>query len=406
MKHTLFLTLVLSMATFSAMSYDFEANGIYYDINGNEAIVTRNTSSEYSGDVVIPETVSHEGVTYTVTTIGDSAFYYCLELTGVTIPNTVTTISSHAFWNCHELTNVTIGNSVTLIDDKAFYMCTSLPYITLPDALTHIGSMAFGGCGKLEGVTIPNSVTSIDDEAFRSCRGMLSLTIGNSVTHIGDYAFDSCNKLHELTIPSSVTHIGFRAFTSTALRSIIVDSNNPVYDSRENCNSIIETSSNTLIKGCINSFIPGTITSLADYAFFNVYCNDVRIPGSVTAIGDYAFAGTYVSRVTSLAVTPPTIEKNTFTQGSMDGNAILCVPFASRNAYLFAGWSKFRYIRGLGDIDNNNELTISDLVILIDYILNGTITYRDNPAADVNGDGYISITDVTTLIQLLLSMSD
>ena len=138
-----------------ANAHDFEVDGIYYKINGNEATVTyRGTSynsysNEYSGSVTIPATVTHNGMTYPVTAIGSYAFYYCIGLTSVTIPNSVTTINVEAFYGCSGLTNVTIPNSVTAIGEYAFSNCSNLTIINLPESITSIGNSAFSECNRL-----------------------------------------------------------------------------------------------------------------------------------------------------------------------------------------------------------------------------------------------------------------
>ena len=124
--------------------------------------------------------------------------------------------------------------------------------------LTIPGSVTFRGC--------PYPVTSIGAGAFYECYGLTSVTIGNSVTSIGKGAFKGCNVLTSVTIPNSVTSIGDGAFSRcSGLTSIKVESGNSVYDSRENCNAIIKTATNTLISGCKNTIIPNSVTSIGDW---------------------------------------------------------------------------------------------------------------------------------------------
>ncbi len=282
----------------TALAHDFEVDGIYYNITGgNEVAVTyqgvNNYSEPYSGDVVIPGTVYYNGTTYTVTAIGYNAFYYCFYLTGVTMPNTINEIGAQAFYVCTSLTEVTIPNSVTSIGNFAFYNCSGLTSINIPNSVTSIGQAAFAGCSGLTSITIPNSITSISNAAFTGCSGLTSVTIPNSVTSLENSAFSDCTGLTCVTIPNSVTSISNHAFSGcSGVTSVEVASDNPIYDSRGNCNAIIETASNTLIFGCQNTVIPNSVTSIGNEAFKGCTgLTSITIPNSVTTIGNEAFRG-------------------------------------------------------------------------------------------------------------------
>ena len=166
--------------------------------------------------VVIPETVTYQGTTYSVTTIGERAFAGCSNLTSVTIPNSVTSIGGGVFYNCSGLSSVTLSNNITelpcYVDDNGYYYgffsgCSSLTSVTIPNSITSIGYQAFFECSNLTSVTIPNSVTSIGENAFRNCSSLTSVTIPNSVTSIGDYAFRGCSSLTSVTCLSETAPI-------------------------------------------------------------------------------------------------------------------------------------------------------------------------------------------------------
>ena len=336
MKRT-FLTLIalaLNAAISTALAYDIAVKNtdgvtIYYNYinNSTELEVTyKNTNyNSYSGKITIPEEVIDQGTTRkvtsigyqafrgcssltyvtipnSVTSIGGSAFYDCISLTSVTIPNSVTSIGDGAFFCCISLTSVTIPNSVTSIGNSAFFDCSGLTSVTIPNSVTSIGSDAFGDCSSLTSVTIPGSVTSIERGAFSGCSGLTSITIPSSVTSIGGSAFSGCCGLTSVSIPSSVTSIGNGAFRGcSGLTSISVEKGNSVYDSRDNCNAIIETTSNTLIAGCKNTTIPNGVTSIGNNAFYDCSSlTSVTIPNSVKSIGYYAFQG--CSSLTSVTI--------------------------------------------------------------------------------------------------------
>ena len=254
-----------------AMAETVTIDGITYDVitKAKQAAVIKKEAGEYSGSVVIPETIVYNNVTYSVTSIGNDAFVYCHGLTSITIPNSVTSIGDYAFCDCSNLTSITIPNSVTTIGDGAFYGCSGLTSITIPNSVTSIGDNAFYGCSGLTGITIPNSVTSIGEMAFCGCSGLTSITIPNSVTSIGNWVFSGCSGLTSITIPNSVTSIGFGAF--------------------QYCSGLTSVT------------IPTSVTSIENDAF--LYCSgltSITIPTSVTRIGHEAFRG--CSALTSVTI--------------------------------------------------------------------------------------------------------
>ena len=195
-----------------------------------------------------------------VTSIGNSAFFYCTSLTSITIPNSVTSIEPYAFYNCNSLTSITIPNSVTSIGNFAFSDCSSLTSITIPDSVTSIGNYAFAYCEGLTSITIPDSVTSIGAYAFSYCSSLTSITIPDSVTSIGNGAFDNCSSLTSITISDRVTSIKPYAFSY--------------------CSSLTSIT------------IPNSVTSIENFAFSKCSSlTNITIPDSVTSIGSSAFNG-------------------------------------------------------------------------------------------------------------------
>ena len=246
-----FLSALLVFLSMAGMAQSFTVGDLNYQVNPDGVSVTLTGHVDgynATGPLNIPASVNHEGNDYAVTTIGNAAFLYCFYLTSLTIPNSVTTIGNSAFAYCQGFT----GDLV-----------------------------------------IPNSVTTIEESAFHTCFGFDGdLVIGNAVTAIGSYAFNSCDGLHGvLNVPNCVTSIGIDAFRYCKFSGITVDPANIVFDSRDNCNAIIRTSTNELITGCVNTVIPNTVTAIGENAFCGIEAlTSIHIPDSVTSIGAGAFA--------------------------------------------------------------------------------------------------------------------
>ena len=200
--------------------YYVSEDNIRYALKDGEAVVARQ-DEDLIGEVVLPASVTYDGNTYNVTSIGEDAFYWCSSLTSITIPDSVTSIGDSTFYWCSSLTSITIPASVTSIGDYAFYNCDSLKEVHISDIAawcaidfgnSYVNPLYYGAALYLNGelvtsLEIPEGVTSIGDWAFYGCSSLTSIVIPDGVTSIGGAAFCNCSSLTNITIPDSVTSI-------------------------------------------------------------------------------------------------------------------------------------------------------------------------------------------------------
>ena len=309
MKRLLFFVCTLLFA--NVLSAQFCEGDLYYEVKGTGKVQVGGCCNPSATFINIPSSVTYQGTTYSVTSIGSYAFYSCNSLTSVTIGNSVTSIEEGAFWRCISLTSVTIGNSVTSIGYSAFEECISLTSVTIPNSVTSIGRSAFCDCSSLTSVDIPNSVASIGSYAFYSCNSLTSVTIPNSVTFIDDWAFGNCSSLTSIGIPFGVTSIGEDAFAG--------------------CSSLTSVA------------IPNSITSIGGGAFNNCSSlTSVTIPNSVTYIGDWAFFDcSSLTSVTCLATNPPYLNRRYYVFYDIGSPSTLYVPNGCRQAYENSAWAQW-----------------------------------------------------------------
>ena len=295
------------------------------------------------------------GTHYQVTSIGNSAFRSCFLLKSVIIPEGVTSIGEYAFYESlygagyddYETgeyisvgSEITIPSSVTSIGYMAF-AGSGLGSIIIPSSVTTMGMGTFIDCKSLSSVTIQEGVTTIGGYgAFMNCDALTSITIPSSVTTIEAQVFDGSG-LTSISIPSGVTNIGVGAFSGCPLTSISVEEGNEVYDSRNDCNAIVETATNTLLTGCMNSVIPETVTSIGPAAFLGCEgLTEITIPSSITSIGYSAFYNCDNLAVVNSEIEEPfEISDDTFS----NYDATLNIPDGTYDKYIsVSSWNQFK----------------------------------------------------------------
>jgi len=290
----------------------FTIGGLDYTVRSDYQVAVSHSYDTIKGHLVIPQTVTYEGIDYTVTSIEPNAFTYRVGLTGITIPESMTTISDHAFYGCDslktllfnamecnkasinagyfgwtKLTSVSIGPKVTHLPAGFLLGCTELTDVAIPESVTSIGSWAFGNCRGLTSLTIPEKVAIIEGGAFSGCDSLKTLTfnaiecnktstdyfdldpgwnqlttvsIGPKVTCIPSYLLNSCSSLTHVSIPESVTEIGSSAFSGC--------------------------------QGLTNLTLPENLITIGSAAFSDCTgLTSITIPEKVTGIGHGAFRG-------------------------------------------------------------------------------------------------------------------
>ena len=218
--------------------------------------------------------------------------------------------------------------------------CTTT-ILTEKDGVVTIGHGAFLECqGKEWSMVLPNTITSIETQAFNSC-DLTAITLPSTLKSVGWAAFLG-SKITSLVVPASVTTIGEGALHSSTMTSLVVDPGNATFDSRENCNAVIETATNKLVCGIPTSVIPEGVTTIGTHAFDEIHnLKSITLPASVTSIENRAFWSSGLESITSLIENPFEISENTFDE-YLYKNCELRVPTGATNVYRdIPYWNKF-----------------------------------------------------------------
>ena len=367
----LFATIVVAIAyTAMAMAYDFSHNGIYYNINSitgtAEVTCGSNNYNSYSGQVVIPNAVTHDNRSYAVAAVGENAFRNCSGLTAVTIGENVATIGNRAFLNCTALTTVNIPAAMTTIDDYAFAQCSNLTDVTFNnDAALELGAGAFIRCSKLVNVKWPSNgnldgrggLTTVGPNAFAQCTSLTSITLPGELQLLGPTVFDGCQNLNSITLTMEMPIIlnGDPFALDTSSVNIYVPSSGNSGHTASLYNQAVGWRDYNIVE-LPYSFIDNDLLTYLKGAAGTVAINGRKNPGNdvvtvkntitdmkgntynVTSIADEAFKSTSIKTLdTSKAKRLKTIGAEAFAQCTQLDNVMLREGIIAMGDKVFAG---------------------------------------------------------------------
>lgn len=425
MKQKLILFFILTIVLVTpkeAVAYDFSAvapsgQTLYFNIVGGNAQVTYPLFSNHdyyygytkpTGNLSIPDSVLYGGNTYSVTSIGDRAFYGCSGLASITIPNSVTSIDTFAFYGCSGLLSVTIPKFVTYLGFFAFGNCSNLTIVNFnADSCVQAGyagdyginSTVFSGCTNLSTINFGNDVKTIPSYLCYGLTALVSVIIGDSVTTIGEEAFWGCRRLTSITIPNAVSTIWRGAFSyCSGLTTVYFNADScirvgaipnsysygneePIFDNCSNLSTInfgnnVKRIPNNLcygLSGMTSIEIPNSTKIVGKDAFRDCdHLTNIVLGTGLSTIEDFAFYGcTQVVRIVCKAMNPPVVQSNTFS--SLSDNVILNVPCDAANAYENAAyWFRF----------NIQEDLMYDFLATSSNPARGSVTIVTEPTCD------------------------
>lgn len=389
-------------------------DGYYtYTVADNCATLT-DCDTSISGDVTIPDTLGG----YTVTSIGDLAFFLCDNLTSVTIPDGVISIGDSVFSNCDSLTNINVSennvayNSVDGVLFSAngeiliqYPIGKSDTEYAIPDSVISIGDSVFSNCDSLTSVTIPDSVTSIGDSAFFLCDNLTSITIPDSVTDIGNRAFDFCYSL--ISINVSANNVAYKSIYGVLLSAdgeILIQYPNGKSDTEYVIPDSVTSIGDWAFSDCDSLTcvtIPDSVTNIGDSAFRNCFrLTSVTIPDSVTSIGSFAFSDCFSLTSMTIPDSVANIGNSAFSWTSL---TIYCYNNSAIHKYSVDYDIPYKLIGNIstpGDATGDGNINLSDVSLILKSIAKWDVTL-DIDAADVTGDGNVNLSDVSLILKYI-----
>ena len=387
-----------------------------------------------------------------IESIGNGVFVGCERLESVSIPSTVRTLGWNAFKNCCALKEITLPEEMDSIGDDAFDGCTALNNINMPKKLGKLGKSAFECCSSLESMVIPEGVRELD-YTFSECTALESVTLPESLETLERGVFKKCSQLESVYIPQNVKSIHTGIFEGCPIKEIIVDEDNKVYDSRDNCNAIIETATNTLLIGADTTAIPQDIEIIGGSAFVGREFKEIKLPASVKIIGSHAFRDCKylenvvipegVKKIGYMAFSScESLESLVIPDSVIDygGNVFeLCknlkevtLPITANDIrkyemhgcdsltdiYFKGTWEQWyakditgvtvhcaKVHKGRGDVNCDGEINISDATKIQKYLVDADFLWEKGEVnADVDSSGSINIKDATAIQKWLVGI--
>lgn len=427
----LLMAVLMAAVALPAGAYDFMVDSIAYNFNSNDpttvSVVPISKTEYYKGDIVIPETVNHDGNTYQVTSIGAKAFAFCTQLTSISLPCSIVKIEGAAFLDCYSLTeidlpeglkvigcfsfcsctnlqSVIIPNSVEVIQYLAFMNDCNLRTVVLPSSLETINENTFDGCINLKDVVLPSSLKYIKANAFNECKQFSSVVIPDSVVEIGDHAFNACRNVTEVTIGKSVKRISISAFSDCRWIEVLKWNAEECDDFDDNDVSPFRPYG-THFSVVIGNNVKRIPSRLLRYS---LTLKSIDIPASVTEIGNNAldtclYLQTIVSRIPSPSLISYGSDVESIFNGVNKEKCVVFVPAGTIDEYKATmPWASFIYFEEIvdNDIDCDGAVTSADVTMLYNQILNND--YTSPSTCDVDGDGEVTAADLTKTYNTIL----
>ena len=412
------LAIAALLAPFTASAYDFMENGLAYNFNAENASVSVTYANseglayqDLTTPVVIPSEVTHEGVTYPVTAIGEFAFSWCTELPAVTIPESVTVIGMNAFYCCYALEEIYIPKGVTFIDEDAFSWDRNLNTIVVdPDNNTYdsrdncnaiIETSTNSLIAGSNTTVIPSTVKDIAYFAF-SGRSFTEFTISEGVETIGEEAFEGCKRLKSVKLPNTLKSIAFWGFGNCiALESIDFG-----------------TSLETIGEGCFyncsalnEAVLPNSLKTIGSTAFAKAGLQGLALGTGITTMAKDAFIYCESLKEVITPITEPTAEMigyATFYAKNRE-NRTLYVPKGTKSTYeALEDWVIYfsdvvELSNKAGDVNNDSETNTGDVSAIYGAILGTDTHFLTRYLGDTNGDGVVNTGDVSAEYSRILN---